>query len=770
MTVDWSASWVWNGLPEAAENVYLEARKSFHLDKVPVEACLSISANQSYIAYINGVQIGRGPAPADADWKYYDEYDVSAYLKPGVNVLAVVAYNFGSRDIVTEQFQGPGGLIAQLDAVGKDGKWSIGTDGSWRCRRSPRWVAHVSRLHKWNGFREIYLAEKEDGWEQASYDDSAWELARVVSPAGGKEARWPRLLPAEIAKLSVEHVHPVGIVRTDMNYGRIAGQAAWLSDRGFRDHPLRIDAGVPGSLPGVVYDFGREIVGYLHLTVDAPAGGVLQLSFGESLEMQLGNTFIMKPGTNELHTYSRRAFRYLQISAMATPEPITVASAETEFTHYPFGPGGSFACSDPLLEQIWETGVYTTKVNSQHHIEDCPLREQALWVVDAVVIGKVIYHVYGDTDLMRKCLIQSARIQNPDGSIPGTGPERNGHMLPDFCAHWLFGVHTHWKYTGDKSFIEEMWPHIERLLDWFRAQEDEDGLFARADRSGWWCFIDWADYLDRRDRVTAVNCFYYKSIQLAADIADAVGEPGSADSLRQRAVRLRKAIREKLRFPGSPAFADCRTGDGLSDRLSAQSNFAAIWSGVMEEEEAERFLQDIYFQNQTPPLKGSFFYHIVLETLLSRSRSAEALDIIRSYWGDMLARGATTWWETFDPSLPACTVPSPYQGHTPTYLRDDVPVSFCHGWGASPTYLLTQYVLGVDIWELGSGGKLQLQAPVDGLDWANGEIPTAQGVIRISWHRESDGVIAYKAEIPEGLQPSIQQEDNIRYTVNGALV
>lgn len=769
MTVEWSASWIWNELPECVENVYLEARKAFRLESVPAAARLAISANQSYIVYINGLKVGRGPAPADSAWKYYDEYDVRAYLQPGPNVVAIAAYNFGSRDIVTEQFQGPGGLIAQVDMETANGRMTISTDSSWKCRRSPRWVSHVSRLHKWNGFREIYLAEEEDGWEHCGYDDSCWGFAQVVSAVNDPSGPWPRLLAPEISALAVENVKPLRIVRTDMNYGRMNGQNALLADSSGGAALLQIDARVPGSLPGVVYDYGKEVVGYLHLIVEAPAGGVLQLSFGESLELQLGNTFIMKNGRNELYTYARRAFRYLQITVMATPEPIQVLSLKTEFTHYPFGPEGSFRCSDPLLEQIWETGVYTAKVNSQHHIEDCPLREQALWVVDAVVIGKVIYHVYGDRKLMRKCLKQSARIQNPDGSIPGTGPERNSHMLPDFCAHWLFGVYTHWKYSGDSAFLGEMWPHIWRLLDWFRGQEDASGLFARADRSGWWCFIDWADYLDRRDRVTAVNCFYYKSILQAAEMADAIGEADSAAILRLRADRLRSAIRDQLRFPGSLAFADCLTDEGLSTCLSAQSNFAAIWSGVMEEEEAESFLNDIYFQNQTPPLKGSFFYHIVLETLLSRSRVSEALDIVRSYWGEMLARGATTWWETFDPSKPVCTVPSPYQGHTPTYLRDDVPVSFCHGWGASPTYLLTQYALGVNIWELGSG-TVRLKWSGGGLDWAKGDIPTDAGMIRINWNRGPDGVITYKADIPEALQVVVQPAPNVRYFVNGVAV
>lgn len=118
---------------------------------------------------------------------------------------------------------------------------------------------------------------------------------------------------------------------------------------------------------------------------------------------------------------------------------------------------------------------------------------------------------------------------------------------------------------------------------------------------------------------------------------------------------------------------------------------------MLEPAEAGRFPDEWYECGRTPALKWAFFYHIVLEALIANGRTGRALEEIRSYWGGMLERGATTWWETFDPSTPACTVPSPYHGNTPTYLADHIPVRFCHGWGAAPTYVLTQYVLGVDV-------------------------------------------------------------------------
>ncbi|TNJ65533.1 alpha-L-rhamnosidase [Paenibacillus hemerocallicola] len=754
--IDWQAQWIWNDLPENTPNVYLEARKVFELERVPETAMLHISANQEYIVYVNGTKAGRGPSPSDNAWKYFDSIEVGSLLRSGRNAIAILAYNFGTKEIVIEQAQGPGGIIAQLDLSFGSETQRVCTDDSWRCRRSPRWVTKVTRQHMWGGYREIYLADGEDGWEGVDYDDAGWPGAVAIAPAMSADSPWPRLLPREIPFLSRRFVSPVSIVRTEANYGTVDGAEYMLSEAGGRTESgqstaMRIEAGTPGAMPAVVFDFGRVTVGYVEIELQAPEGGVIQLHYGESLDLAHYDTFMLKQGSNRLEPFGRRAFRYVKLVVQAASAPVAVSLFGVRFVHYDFAEMGTFECSDPLLNRIWDVGTYTTIVNSQDHLEDCPLREKALWIADAIVMGKVIYQTFGDSRLLRKCLLQGARIQLPEGAIPGTGPERNGKILPDFCAHWLFGVYEHWTYTRDEAFLAELWPSIVRLLDWFRAQEDEDGLFAKANRRPWWCFIDWAEYIDRRDRVTAVNCFYAKALGLAGELAEATDRAEQANDWRERGESLKAAIRQKLRLEGREEFADCLTDEGLSIQSTAQTNFSAIWSGVTEGEEADRYIRDQYEQGRTPELKGAFFYHIVLETLFSCGFDNRAIEKIRSYWGEMLSRGATTWWETFDPDSPHSTVPGPYMGNTPTYLRDDVPVSFCHGWGAAPTYLLTRYVLGIDVSELGDGVVHFRFRPGD-VGSARGEVPTRYGTIKAEWSKGEDGAIRYRAIVPQGLQ------------------
>ncbi|MCC3375336.1 family 78 glycoside hydrolase catalytic domain [Cohnella sp. REN36] len=752
-TASWTAKWIWAAGAAESNDVYAEARKTFEWEGTPVQATLRVSANQVYQVYLNGERVGRGPAPADLSWTTYDTYDVSRLLREGTNALAVVANNFGREPIVTQQLQGPGGLVCQLDLFdprteSDEPVRSIASGPDWRCRRSPKWRP-ASRLHRWGGYRELADLSREDGWKRADYDDRAWPAAVVVAEAAQPGSPWPRLLPRDIPPLRETIVAPAAVIAAEGYLGAVSAPEALLAGGG---GGATLDASVPGSVPQITYDFGAEKVGYPELAIEAPEGGVVQLHYGESLELALTDTFLLRKGRNALAPFGRRAFRYLKVSAMATPAPIRIERLDMRFVHYDFAGNGRFRCSDERLNRIWETGRYTTVVNSQHHFEDCPFREGALWVADAVVMAKVVYQTFSDAALVRKSLLQGARIQNEDGSIPGTGPQRNPFLLPDFCAHWLFGVSAYYDYSHDRAFVEEVWPAVRKLANWFADQEDERGLFARADRDGWWCFIDWSDDIDRRDRVTAISCFYYKFLRTAAPLAKAMGESRLADGWNAKAEALHRTLRTLLRDEATGLFADCLTDAGRSPSITAQTNFAAAWSGIMTPEETVAFVRQTYMPGKLPPIRGAFFFHIVLETLFGHGCANEAIALIRDYWGEMLDRGATTWWETFDPSLPRPTTPSPYLGHTPTYLEDAIPVSLSHGWGASPTYLLSAALLGVDVSALGDGAVTLRPNAVPGVSWAEGVVPTRYGDIRASWKRGADGAVRFEAALPKGLR------------------
>jgi hypothetical protein len=89
-------------------------------------------------------------------------------------------------------------------------------------------------------------------------------------------------------------------------------------------------------------------------------------------------------------------------------------------------------------------------------------------------------------------------------------------------------------------------------------------------------------------------------------------------------------------------------------------------------------------------------------------------------------------------------------------MQDHIPVSLCHGWGASPTYLLTQYVLGIDVSQLGQAVVRLRTPPVEvALPSARGEVPTPIGAIRVEWERDDAGICRFAASVPKGLTAEV---------------
>ncbi len=78
-----------------------------------------------------------------------------------------------------------------------------------------------------------------------------------------------------------------------------------------------------------------------------------------------------------------------------------------------------------------------------------------------------------------------ADIQRPDGSWhnyytidePSSALHVEDNKLDtNVCAYIATGVWHHWRCTGDRNFVDNMWPTVQLALDWVLAQRRPDGL------------------------------------------------------------------------------------------------------------------------------------------------------------------------------------------------------------------------------------------------------------------------------------------------------
>ena len=157
---------------------------------------------------------------------------------------------------------------------------------------------------------------------------------------------------------------------------------------------------------------------------------------------------------------------------------------------------------------------------------------------------------------------------------------------------------------------------------------------------------------------------------------------------------------------------------------------------------------------------STFYGFYVLQALAKAGEMDAALDIVRTYWGAMLDRGATTFWEDFDLAwtkdagrIDELVPPGKkdLHGDFGAYCYLGFRHSFCHGWASGPTAWLSQQVLGIQPLEPGFT-KVRITPQLGSLRWAEGTYPTPRGIIHVRHERQADGSIKSDIKAPEGIE------------------
>jgi len=117
-------------------------RKTFTLPEAPKKAMVSISVDNAYDLYVNGVKLG-----SDGDWKKAETYDVTAKLMKGKNAIAVLAKNVG----------GIAAILVQTTIALPSGKVAtVVSDGTWKMAQKPP------------------TGERKMAWTSVGFDDGKW--------------------------------------------------------------------------------------------------------------------------------------------------------------------------------------------------------------------------------------------------------------------------------------------------------------------------------------------------------------------------------------------------------------------------------------------------------------------------------------------------------------------------------------------------------------------------------------------------------------------
>ena len=486
---------------------------------------------------------------------------------------------------------------------------------------------------------------------------------------------------------------------------------------------------------GLLADFGEETYGYLRFK-DIRGKGAVRVIYAESeseaLAVDLANT---KPGAldgwemlmleegAEMRRDIAHGFRFVHVIPVDGDVSVGALAMDRETKGLPVR--GSFRCSDNELNEIWDVSVRTLELTCREVFIEGIKRDHWVWSGDAVQSFLMNYYVFGDYDGCRDTI----------WALRGKDPVKcHLNRIMDYTFYWFDAVEKYRLYSGDPYIACQVYPRMKTLLEFALGRLDAAGR--PVDRPGDWMFIDWApEPLHNTGGVTAFEqMLLVRALEATAGVAKEVGAADDANAYLARAKKLRDEIVPRYWNEEKGGLLHLMKADGsLDEQLTRYPNMFGLFYGYFDEAKRARVVKDVLLNDNVLKIQTPYMRFYELESLCSLGMQETVTKEIKSYWGGMLNLGATSFWELYNPAEKGVA-------HYAMYGRR-YGKSLCHAWGASPTYLLGKYYLGVTPTQPGFAAY-EVKPNLGGLDWIEGDVPTPLGRIHVKFDKKSVSVLS----------------------------
>jgi hypothetical protein len=552
--------------------------------------------------------------------------------------------------------------------------------------------------------------------------------------------------PAQAAGLSslwrrtVVPSHPVSPIR----------MLAWLKEREF----FRVDAGklcdfhLPaGQGHSLLFDFGNIVLGRIFVEYTAPAGTVIDVGYAEEARggrPHYGKNFLVNAaerqvaagGRARMETFFPRGFRHLEVAVHGHDAPVQVHRVGIVSQVYPLVQRGSFTCSDPLFNTLWEYGWRTLRLCSEDVITDCPWRERTLYGGDLLAEMATMAVTAGDMRLVKRSIEVFLQSQNPEtGWLQSMAPMRRDRIpLYEYPVLVLIGLEWYCRLSGDAEFAERAYPVFNALLARALASREPGGLFPAVHP----VFIEHHYPAAKEGCVCAFNALMAGAFRAWARLLAMLGRADEAEAAASLAAEIAEAVNRDFWSPGHSAYMDAIVdGNFSAGHGIAASAWTMAFAGIPPERVASvaapfraampRFDPD----NEVASVSayGMFYW---LAALYQSGLEEDAEAWMKVVYRDMVDHPTGTIWEHANPTK-----------------------SLTHAWSTAPNFYLSTRALGVRLGfpEPGAAGIL-IAPQSETLSWAEGVVPHPLGEVFVKWRVEEDRlVLEYRC--PEGVEPKI---------------
>ncbi|HWT75366.1 MAG TPA: alpha-L-rhamnosidase C-terminal domain-containing protein [Mobilitalea sp.] len=756
--------WIWlNNWNETADIkpqiVYF--RKVIQLETLPDQLILQLSADSKYKLYINGNLITYGPQKGDRSIWYYDELDITAYLKQGDNVIvaAVVRYpnlhHQGNHSIYrthTPGFYLKGFTDNQMNCCFK-------ADDTWKA-----YLSKVELIAENSYFAPLYIQEIAYGEQAltqmmtAQFDDSSWhevveydmfQLADIIKPDSLQKRSIPLMFMKTCRFDGIFHM--INHQNSEQNWNRML-QA---------DIPIVIP---PNSEEIVEISAGKEMTGFLELAMmgggkseirilssecyayepEGEGPGYMPLK-GDRTDYINGKLYgftdiyqVLGIGEEDhpekYEPFWFRTFRFIRLAIKTDSEQLILKHFKYMQTGYPLKIETKVDTSDTTLGKIWEISAHTLQCCMHETYEDCPFYEQLQYAMDSRSQILYTYAVSADDRLARQCMDDFRRAVRQDGMINCSYPNYEMNVIPGFSIYYIGMVYDHMMYFGDRVLVRKHVPTILGILQFFKSNVNDIGIVGKIGgpnlREHYWSFIDWTKEWNEtmgvplatyQGPITMESLLYLLGLQYAEALFRFIGYQDLADECFSDSEKMKQAINQYCRGENGML----QDGPAL-EQYSQHCQVFGIITGTIGILEGKQYLTET-LENPELYAQCSVAMMYYLFRALELCGMYSYTNTLWNLWRDMVAKKLTTCEEDAVNS------------------RSD-----CHAWGALILYELPSVILGVKPIAPGYS-KISISPNTDYLSWAKGSVITPKGMLTLEWKLERENYMV-QAAVPKEIE------------------
>jgi alpha-L-rhamnosidase len=710
---------------------------------------------------------------------FYQTYDVTSMVQPGSNTLAAILGDgwYASNLAFKGQRLNYGGtprFLAQLALQFSDGSTqTVVSDSSWKASYGPIQWGDLLLGSEYDARLEM------PGWDTTNFSDSAWSaVATGLSAAALHYTNVTALLtslvsnnqlnitannttmggdPALNIVKALQITYSLGGTTQTVSYAENAtvslggtGQALVIlqayygeaslfpGNGGFQvqaavTEPSRcLETVAATSLtvpsPGCyTFDLGQNMVGWVQLNISGSVGDRITVRHGEMLNPD-GTVYVANLrgatatdfyifGTNGPVVFQPwftfHGFRYVEIRGL-TVAP-TLSSVTGIVVHSDMPRAGTFACSSPLVSQLYSNIVWGQKGNYFEVPTDCPQRDERMgWTGDTEFFVPTALYNYDAQSFYHRHLVTLCQdSQESDGSFANVAPDLGAGSGAAAWgdAAWICTYNVYRTY-GDTNVIVDNYASFQTYGQYLAAHASNYVISSLPGDFG-----DWLNLGGGATGSVIDTAFYAYYAQAMSEMAAAIGK--TADAATYATLRTNIATAYAGFFTTNGSFSDGSSQTGYSLAYTLNLVPASLLAPA-----AQQFASTIaQFNNHLAT--GFIGTPRLLPALHAAGRDDLAYQILlqKTYpsWLYQVTLGATTMWERWD-------------GWTPGGGFETVAMnSFNHySFGAVGQYLYSA-VAGINAASPGYKTVLIQPVPGVGLNWAGASYNSVRGPISSSW-------------------------------------